>query len=57
MRYSRFDDIDEWEEEDKAAQIKHAKKAKNSSRTRRRIDEYHEQKQLASYLTDYSSFS
>ncbi|GGB06171.1 MULTISPECIES: PA3496 family putative envelope integrity protein [Agarivorans] len=56
MKFSRFDDIDEWDEEDKAHHVKQHKKVKNMARTRRRIDEYHEKRQLDDYIADYTSY-
>ncbi|MDO6762437.1 PA3496 family putative envelope integrity protein [Agarivorans sp. 1_MG-2023] len=57
MKFSRFDDIDEWEDEDKAHHVKQHKKVKNGARTRRRIDEYNERKQLGNCLSELASFS
>ncbi|WP_432451988.1 MULTISPECIES: PA3496 family putative envelope integrity protein [unclassified Agarivorans] len=57
MKYSQFDDIDEWDLEDKAQYSKQNKKAKSDVRVRRRIDEYNEKKQLDNYIADFVDFS
>ncbi|MGY5450435.1 PA3496 family putative envelope integrity protein [Agarivorans sp. MS3-6] len=55
MKYSKFDDSDEWDDEDKVHRVKQHNKEKNAARTRRRIDEYNERKKLENDLFDYVS--
>ncbi|WP_221074823.1 PA3496 family putative envelope integrity protein [Agarivorans aestuarii] len=52
MKRSRFDDMDEWDEEDLVHNARSHKNQRDKARARRRIDEYNERKQLERYIDE-----